>query len=264
MIKINGHIYQPEYFPDGSLKLRCDVKGDKVLLQWKFETNEEMIILYFLTNHLRRVCKVNTMSLHMPYIPNARMDRVKKEDEIFTLKYFSEFLNSLKFDSVHVEDAHSPVSLALLDNVISDDIISAVKSLAEELLTDEKDILFFPDEGSSKRYSEAFQRKSAFGIKKRDWRSGNILGLDISRNDLEQGFNALIVDDICSYGGTFYHSAKKLKEMGANHIWLYVTHCENSVLKGDLIKSGLIEKLYTTDSIFTEKNEFVEILERGE
>lgn len=262
MIAINKVIYKAEYFPDGTLRLRCEVKEETVDLQWKFENNEEMLIIYFLTNHLRRVCKVKTINLFMPYIPNARMDRVKKDDEVFTLKYFTEFINGLKFNSVHIVDAHSSVSLALLNQVVTDDIMPTIEMLANQLLVNEKDIVFFPDEGSCKRYSESIQKKCAFGIKKRDWRTGEIKGLDINQVTLEEGFNALIVDDICSFGGTFYYSSKKLKELGANKIWLYVTHCENNVLQGDLIKSGLIEKIYTTDSIFTKKNEFIQVIER--
>lgn len=63
----------------------------------------------------------------------------------------------------------------------------------------------------------------------------------------------LIIDDICSKGGTFYHSAKKLKELGANKIYLYVSHCENTIYAGELLKdNGLIEKIFTTDSILTD------------
>ena len=116
-------------------------------------------------------------------------------------------------------------------------------------------ILFFPDEGSVKRYSSLpkYCGPYAFGIKRRNWLTGAIEGLDIV-GDTEKikGRNILIVDDICSKGGTFYHSASKLKELGASNIYLYVTHCENSIYDGELLKNnGLIEKIYTTDSILT-------------
>ena len=81
----------------------------------------------------------------------------------------------------------------------------------------------------------------------------------ISQEDIK-GKNILIVDDICSRGGTFYHSAKKLKELGANKIYLYISHCENTILEGDLLTSGLIEKVFTTNSIFTKKHEKIEVL----
>lgn len=257
MLKVNGKQFITEYFPDGTLRLKLEEKSQHADIEWLYENNEEMIVLYFITNHLRRVNKVKTLNLIMPYIPNARMDRVKKSDEVFTLKYFIEFINSLKFENVYVRDAHSNVSLALIDNVVSEDITSKIKKLADDLLKDD-DIVFFPDEGSYKRYSDIINKKCAFGIKKRDWRTGEIQGLDINGDIPKGSFNALIIDDICSYGGTFYYSAKKLKELGADKIWLYITHCENSVLKGDLIKSGLVEKIYTTKSILTMKHDLIE------
>jgi ribose-phosphate pyrophosphokinase len=73
--------------------------------------------------------------------------------------------------------------------------------------------------------------------------------------DLVKGKDILIVDDICSRGGTFYHSAKALKEAGANKIYLYVTHLETTVFDGDLLNSGLVEKIYTTKSIFPNDKE---------
>ena len=68
-------------------------------------------------------------------------------------------------------------------------------------------------------------------------------------------------DDICAYGGTMYHSAKKLKEMGAGDVYMYVTHCENSILEGDLINSGLVKKIFTTDSIFNKEHPLIEVME---
>jgi len=260
MITINGEQFFTQYFPDGTLRLRLEVNCDTVDIEWLFENNEEMITLYFLTNHLRRVCKVKTLNLIMPYIPNARMDRVQKPDEVFTLKYFTEFINSLNFDSICVRDAHSNVSLALIDSIICENIISKIEKLSTRLLLGDNDIIFFPDEGSCKRYADSINKKCAFGIKKRDWRTGKIEGLDVFGNIPKEPFNVLIIDDICSFGGTFYHSAKKLKELGASKIWLYITHCENSILDGELIKSNLIEKIYTTKSILTKENELIEII----
>jgi ribose-phosphate pyrophosphokinase len=113
-----------------------------------------------------------------------------------------------------------------------------------------------------KRYSGMFQLPYAFGIKKRDWSTGKIEGLEISGlAECIENKNILIVDDICSRGGTFYHSAKKLKELGANKIYLYISHCENTILEGEVLTSGLIEKVYTTNSIFTERHEKVEVFD---
>ena len=113
-------------------------------------------------------------------------------------------------------------------------------------------LMFYPDEGAMKRYSSMFDCPYAFGIKKRDWATGQIQGLEVSgQKELVEGSTILIVDDICSKGGTFYHSAKALKELGAGKIYLYISHCENTIFEGEILKDDLIERVFTTNSIFT-------------
>ena len=72
----------------------------------------------------------------------------------------------------------------------------------------------------------------------------------------------LIVDDICSAGGTFKFSAMKLKELGAKDVALYVSHCEDNIQNGDLLKTDLISKIYTTDSILHIKHDKIEIIKK--
>ncbi len=258
MIKINNTPLTAQYFPDGTLRLNIVPQGPEVALEWLFENNEETLTLFFAVQHLR-AHGTQKFTLHLPYIPNARMDRVKNADEVFTLKYFAQFINSLGFEKVLVRDAHSDVSLALLDRVERENIQPKIAALAEKLLT-KKDVIFFPDAGSCKRYKEYTDRPTVYGVKERDWKTGKILGLKVEGQLPTAPFNVLIIDDISSYGGTFYHSAKKLKELGAEKIWLYVTHCENSILDGELIKSGLVERIYTTQSIYTKQHDLIEII----
>lgn len=251
MIKVNGKIVEVNKFPDGTLLIKENVDYDRALITWVFENNEELVSLIFLTNHLRSH-GVHTIGLFMPYIPNARQDRVKNPEDVFTLKYFSNVINSLGFWKVTVLDPHSSVSEALIENI---DIMSPemfIKSAFYKVIDmcDDNTMLFYPDEGAMKRYSGMIKHKYAFGIKERDWSTGKIKGLNAA-GDIQDihGKNILIVDDICSRGGTFYHSAKKLKELGANKIFLYVTHCENTIFEGELLDGDLIERVFTTDSI---------------
>ena len=88
-------------------------------------------------------------------------------------------------------------------------------------------------------------------MKNRDWKTGQIKSLSVlGETDDIAGKDVLIIDDICSKGGTFYHSAKALKDLGVNDIYLYVSHLENAVHEGDMIKSGLIKQIFTTNSIY--------------
>ena len=264
MLKLNDKIISLGYFPDGALLIKEYVERDftserSAKIIWRFENNEELVALIYLTKHLR-AHGVERIHLEMPYIPNARQDRVKSDEDVFTLKYFSEVINWLGFASVSVLDPHSTVSEALFNNLViktpKDNIAKVIEKIGEGNL-----VMFYPDEGAMKRYSSLADKPFVFGIKKRDWATGQILGLDVSGStELIPGSRILIVDDICSRGGTFYHGAKRLKKLGAGEIYLYVSHCENSIFDGELITSGLIERVFTTDSILTKKHEKITIV----
>lgn len=261
MIKINNHPVKIDKFPDGTFLIKKNivpVYHHGVSVTWLYENNEELLALIFLVEHLH-AHNVKDINLKMPYIPNARQDRVKTLEDIFTLKYFAQIINSLNFNWVTVLDPHSYVSEALINNIKVETPKDIVDALIEQKL-DDIDMMFYPDEGAMKRYSSMFGIPYAFGMKKRDWGTGEIKGLDVISQEDIKGKNILIVDDICSRGGTFYHSAKKLKELGANKIYLYISHCENTILEGDLLDSGLIEKVFTTNSIFTKEHEKIEVL----
>lgn len=258
MIKINGKVVKLNKFPDGTLLLKEKVKSEKVKITWYFNNNEELVALIYLVRHLKQN-GIKTIDLDMPYIPNARQDRVKNGEDIFTLKYFADVINWLQFNSVTVLDPHSSVSEALINNIRIRTPKNYVNKAIESVFGIET--FFYPDEGAMKRYSTMFNMPYAFGIKKRDWETGQIRGIDISgMTDMIEDKKILIVDDICSRGGTFYYSAKKLKELGANEIYLYVSHCENTIIEGELLTSGLIEKVFTTNSIYTERHKKVEVL----
>lgn len=296
MIKCNGKTVEIGHFPDGTLLLHHLVEngsrgsvsnhiaksdhtvendhtaesdhtaengsnmenGSTSAITWLYDNNEEMVALYFLVRHLRAK-GVRHMTLYMPYIPNARQDRVKRPEDVFTLKYFAQWLNALQFDKVKVLDPHSYVSEALIDHI---EIETPVRYVNEVLKREEQEpVLFFPDEGAMKRYSAMFSLPYVFGIKKRDWATGEIKGLEVAgQTEFVKGKNVLMIDDICSRGGTFFHSAAALKQLGAKEIRLYISHCENAVFEGELLKTDIVKKIYTTNSIYRGEHEKIEVI----
>ena len=242
-------------FPDHTLAIKLDPNEmfdnrGAIRIEWLYEGDSELFTLICVKRHIDRIFSSREVVLEMPYIPHARMDRVKNDEDVFTLKYFCEVINSLHFKIVWVRDAHSNVSLALLENVCD---MGVELYIHKATLASNADVLFFPDEGAMKRYSDKSYLPYAFGMKKREWETGKILGLDIINAELVKDKNVLIVDDICSRGGTFYHSAKALKAAGAKSVSLYVTHLEETVTIGDLPNSGLIDHIYTSESIFPQR-----------
>jgi ribose-phosphate pyrophosphokinase len=69
-----------------------------------------------------------------------------------------------------------------------------------------------------------------------------------------------MIDDIISYGGSMYYSALTLKDLGAKNIYAFASHVENSILKGKLIQSNLIKKVYTTNSLFKGNHELIHVI----
>lgn len=260
----------PTMFPDGTklIKYNPTFVDGAYRITWLYDNDAELFQLIALVKHLKSKARCRIW-LNLPYVPNARMDRVKNSDEVFTLKAFADTINWLGFEGVTICNPHSTVSEALFDrvdvdfNCVAEDVQMALHFAA----TDRDVVLYFPDEGACKRYSDLLAPLGlpvAFGIKKRDWKTGKILGIDIAGYDDLKGKNVMMIDDICAYGGTFYHSACALKDKGANDINCYVTHLENSVLdkeKGKLIQGDLIKTIYTTNSIFRgEANEKIKII----
>ena len=246
----------PTTFPDGTKLIKYNptfVEGAH-RITWLYDNDEELFQLIALVKHLKGKARCRIW-LNLPYVPNARMDRVKNSDEVFTLKAFADTINWLGFEGVTICNPHSTVSEALFDRVRVDFdcVVEDVKRVLDTS-PNKIDVLYFPDEGACKRQGDLlkdFNLPVAFGIKKRDWKTGQILGLNVVTPIDLDGKNILIIDDICSRGTTFVKSAEKLKELGAGKIALYVTHCENTINYGDVLKNnGLIDIVYTTNSIF--------------
>lgn len=249
MIKLNDVVIEAKRYPDGTPLLRVADNGYSAnKITWAFDDIEELVTLSFITQHLRDKTNGN-ISLFLPYIPNARMDRVKSGDEVFTLRYFADMINRLHFKDVLVLDPHSSVATALINHVCPLSCERFINEAYVDVSGKAGEVPFFvyPDEGAMKRYSSG-GLEYVFGIKRRDWRTGKIKSLDII-GDIPTDRPALIVDDICSRGGTFVHTAKALREHGVKNIGLYVTHCENTIFEGDLLTGGYIDHVYTTDSI---------------
>lgn len=255
MIRVSGMEIEQGFFPDHTLLMKLDINdldpNYRLLVEWYYENDSELFTLICVKRHLDQVYPLGDARLYMPYIPHARMDRVKGSADVFTLKYFCEVINSLKFSEVIVRDAHSNVSVALLDRVSQEDISDYIQEAIEE---SEADVLFYPDEGAMKRYSGHSKLPFAFGMKDREWETGKIKGLTLFNAEAVKDKNVLIVDDICSRGGTFIHSAKALKAAGAKSVSLYVTHCEHTMLEGEIPKQDLIDHVYTTKSLWFENN----------
>ena len=262
MLYLNDEKVEIKKFPNGECLINSEnfkLKSHDNKIRVNFENDEDITHLIFLKGHLDEL-KINC-NLILPYMPYSRMDRTEGIT-VFTLKHVCRHINNLNFQSVTIYEPHSDVSTALLDRV---KVIDMSKTLAEELLAelnDEKEevYLVYPDAGAAKRYGkEIGYEKILTANKDRDFKTGFIKNLQINGNIESKSFKAIIVDDLCSKGGTFMLTAEKLKDMGAKEIYLAVTHCENTIFLGELLKTDLITKIYTTDSILSKNHEKIKV-----
>lgn len=263
------YVIANEFYPNNEaiFKIRDDeIRSDiflsegtcNFLLVLKFETNMDLTALYFTASHLKETYPDRKIYLAMPYIPYSRMDR-KIRGYMFSLKYFAKFINSIGFEQVFVIAPHSEVSMALIDRCVEIPIQSHLNEILA-ILDDYKmktpvDYIFYPDNGACKRYTEVLHmmRPYFFGNKKRNLDTGEIIDYElIGKPDDLNGKTVLIIDDLSSKGTTFYNAALKLRAAGAAHVYLYVSHYENSIYNGKLIRDRVVDKVFTTDSILSD------------
>ena len=134
MIYLNSTLIENKRFPDNTSALKLELYSGMPRITWLYDNDEELFVIYAITKHLQN--QGFEVKLNMPYIPNARMDRVKNKEDVFTLKYFCEFINSLNFISVDVLDPHSNVATSLLNRVCVRDIYSYMRSALSSIMYD--------------------------------------------------------------------------------------------------------------------------------
>lgn len=196
-----------------------------------------------------------SVCLEMKYIPNARADRRFSHNQSYSLKVFCNVINSLNFKRVYVDDPHSDVSTALLNNVTVNDQVRCFMGIKDEIDKVSNDyVLCSPDLGATKKTFDlamVIKKKELIqAVKIRDISTGDIIKCDVICDDLN-GKDVVIVDDICDGGASFLYLSKKLKEKGAGKVILYVTH--------GIFSNGLSSLVGNIDYIFVHNlmNKFI-------
>lgn len=248
MISLNGCPITQGKYSDNSLHMRIPnyVKRDAVAITWNYENDGELFALACVRKHLGK-----SISLFLPYCPYAKLDTLSSHEDVYALKYFCEAINDLKFTNVIVHDPYSQACVTLLDNGVGITPIYYIDLTIKEINSD-KLLVFYPDENALNKYSTLVQRPFGFALKDMDWKKEVVKKIDLYGEDVKDR-DILIIDNYCSAGNTFAPLIKRLKEAGANKIYIYVTHCEKNMIDSDLIKMKDLEKIYTTNSIYPTK-----------
>ncbi|EFG4626542.1 ribose-phosphate pyrophosphokinase [Escherichia coli] len=186
------------------------------------------------------------------FLPNARYDRHMFKGDAAALKVFANLVNAMEFDSVCALDVHSNVA----ENLFKCFYNVPQKAVASHFASDPRiDYLVAPDAGAAKKTEEAakdVEKPYITMAKVRNLKTGEITGMRILDDVDLTGKTVMILDDICDGGRTFIEAAKYLREAGAEHVELYVTHGIFSKGVENLLDNG-IDHIYTTDSLGSAK-----------
>ena len=283
MLKLNGRLIEFDTFPNGEIMLktanlvRIVYQFDTQYIVWKWEGDADLFKLIVMKKYLDDIgCK--SVVLSIVYMPYSRMDRTG-DIYAFTLKYMCSVINWLDFSKVIVTEPHSDVTLALLDR---SEFFKVTLALISKLLCDDNIkvthpgivhnpfIVVLPDKGALQRYGTSLQDEykciTLSCEKTRDFKTGRITGMNVDGDIGEQpfpgrGYHVIIVDDLCSRGGTFILAAQAvINKFGSSicrindmpQIHLVVAHCENTIHDGDVLNIPMIADVWTTNSIVTD------------
>ena len=232
MIKLNGTKVAFGRFPNQELYL--EINNVPILpfpqenvVTWVYENNEDFVKLLILSHWLdeRNAHKV----LKISYMPYSRMDRANGI-YVPTLTPAADFVEFLDYEKVIIREPHSEATMDGVPNSERDEWVR--DTMHKVMESGGYDSLCFPDAGASVRHNYGDDAPlMCWGAKSRDFASGNIEQYLIKG---EIGKRVLIVDDLCSRGGTFVRSAKILREGGALSVGLLVSYLEPNVLTGNV------------------------------
>lgn len=190
------------------------------------------------------------LHLIMPYCAYSRQDRRCNTGESFSLKVFTDLINSCNFESVITYDNHSDVSTALLNNCSN---VSINDILHTKALSEWYTYFISPDAGANKKVfscSQQFTIPMVRADKIRDTSTGTIIDTQVYATSKQlKDSTVLIIDDICQGGRTFIELAKAIKSIEPScTIHLYVTH--GFFDKGfNEMKNAGISKFICTNSV---------------
>lgn len=195
------------------------LQNHKFNIRWVFEHEGEFVHLAQLADLLEQYENCEYCTLELPYLPYARQDKFRNNNETFALRTFAFLINQLWFDEVKIHDPHSILAIDLIRNSKA---IYPTRDVTRYFEGMNCDIVCYPDKGALTKYSEIYDFPFIYGNKNRVQSTGRILNYEVVGD--ASGKRVLIVDDICDGGATFIFLAKALLEQGAKEVSLFVTH----------------------------------------
>lgn len=229
-------------FSGGEVQVRIDAElPPAVQITAHIRSSDDLIGLFMLTDAAKRRGATD-IDLVIPYLPYARQDRVCALGEALSLRVVADLINAQRYAIVEVWDAHSDVSVALLDRAHNRHAASFLYGAF-----DARTVLVAPDAGAIKKVEACAKQHGLNYVradKTRNAANGAITGTVVYSEHIGDA-DFLIVDDICDGGRTFIELAKKLRPLTNGKVNLYVTHGIFS--QGTNVFDGVIDRIFVAN-----------------
>lgn len=229
------------------------------IVLWTYETDASIFELLLFDEVMAKL--EHRYKLVIGYMPYSRMDRVHEANTAFSLKVIVQLLSeqTSALEEVFVLDPHSPETLNKFKE-FGMKVQEIDYSLADEVMEFanvnlDKTWIVFPDKGAANRYDYYKYPNVIICEKTRNFATGAIesVKVETSSNTFitkEIKPNLIVIDDLCSYGGTFIkvlEAIEKHPDINFDEAWLIVTHAEKTMEAGKVLEK--YDKVFCTDSI---------------
>ncbi len=226
-------------------------------------TDNNLIELFLFCDALRRQEAAKVIGI-IPYFGYARQDIQHRTGECVSANVVIRFLESIGFYKIYTVDIHDEATEGVFSIPFKN--LTALTSLSEKINKYLKKnypklnpVIVSPDQGG-------IERARKFGINLLGHENFSITVIEKKRNlsktnqskalDIYGNVNhsvAILVDDIATSGSTLVNAAQLCLEKGAKAVLAAIVHHDFLETTPKKINQSLIEKFFTTDTIFLEK-----------
>lgn len=246
-----------EIFPDGEIGVQIleNVRGKDVFLLQSLarRPNHYLMELLIMVDALKRASARSIVAV-LSYYCYARQDRKEKGRVPITAKLVANLLEKAGVTRVLTMDLHAEQIQGFFDIPVDNLYARPLFVRAIQKMGLKDFVVVSPDVGSNKmarKFAEDLKVDIAIVDKRRvnaKKVEANALIGDVS------GKNVVLVDDICSSGGTLKLAAKVCKQGKAKSVIAFVSH---GLMIGDALEGSEIDRFYVTNSVcgnHSEKN----------
>jgi len=211
--------------------------------------------------------KAKRITVIMPMLYEGRQHKRSGRESLDCANALQELCNFMGVNNIITFDAHdarvqNAIPLHGFENVqpVYQMIKSLVNNVKDIQIDKEHLMIISPDEGGMSRgiyYSTVLGVELGMFYKLRDYTRivngrNPIIAHEFLGDNIE-GKDVIVVDDMISSGDSMIDVAKKLKELGANRIFIcaaFGLFCNGLKTFDDAYKTGLIEKIFTTNLVY--------------